>query len=65
VGIVINGANAVLSWPAAVGNTYKLQSKGTLPSAWTNVTAPIVVVSDRNTVTLSHSGQHQFFRLSQ
>jgi hypothetical protein len=65
LGVAMNGANAVLSWPAAVGNIYKLQAAGTLSSSWTNVTASVVVAGDRNTVTVPHSGQGLFFRLGQ
>ncbi len=65
LGIALNGANATLSWPAAVGNSFKLQSTGALPSGWTNVTTSVIALDNRNTVTVTRSGQRQFFRLSQ
>jgi hypothetical protein len=69
--ITADGANVVLTWPAAdTGFTttgYRLESATNLvpPVAWqTNSTAP-VVVNGQNTVTNPITGTQMFFRLKQ
>lgn len=62
--------NFVLKWASGVAgysySGYTLQSTTNLvsTSAWTNVSAPPVVISGQNTVTNLVSGTQMFFRLS-
>ena len=61
--IAIDGSNVVISWPANC-NMFRLQQTSSLdPTAWTNVAQPVVVVNNRNTVTVPASGSNTFYRL--
>jgi hypothetical protein len=60
------GANAVLSWPSAIGG-YLPQSQVNLadpnPADWAPVSAPILQTNNQNQVTVTPAGSGQFYRL--
>lgn len=65
VNVVIGNGNAVVSWPSGAPGNYKLQSSSSLTGVWTDVNAPVVVNSAKNTVTVPVNGQQVYFRLKQ
>ena len=65
VNVVINGGNAIVSWPAAAPGNYKLQSSSSLTGVWTDVNTPVVLNGAQNTVTVPVNGQQTYFRLKQ
>ena len=61
--IRLNGSDVVISWPAALSD-FTLRTTGSLtPPGWNNVSAPVVVVGDRNTVTVSAGEAEAYFEL--
>ncbi len=62
--IAVSGTSVVVSWPVAATG-YRLVSAGTLSApVWTPVTTPpVVVVGDKNTVTLTGVTGTQYYRL--
>src|SRR5438309_2345679 len=63
--ITHSGSDFVLSWPDP-STGFKLQSTPTLvPSNWTDVSQPVVVLGSDKTVTVPVAGQNQFYRLFQ
>jgi hypothetical protein len=53
----------ILSWPSSAGN-YALEANNDLATnTWVPVTEPVVVSDQRNTVTVTTTGNHRFFRL--
>ena len=55
--------NVILSWPAPSTGFVLEQSSTVSSPVWTPVGATVVVVGDRNTVTLRASATARFFRL--
>jgi hypothetical protein len=64
LGAAVNGSNVILSWPAAAPVSYNLQSSSSPAGPYGPAGGSIVVVGDKNTVTLPISG-HTYFRLMQ
>jgi hypothetical protein len=63
--IALNNGNVEISWPASA-NGLTLERTSTLnPPDWQTATEPVVVVGDRNTVTIPATGSGVFFRLTQ
>ena len=67
--IIADGANVVLTWPAAdtgfTTNGYRVESATNLvpPVAWQTNSAPTIVIYGQNVVISPMSGSQQFFRL--
>lgn len=61
--IQTSGNNLVLSWPASATG-FVLKSTRSLPATtWTDVNAPVVIVGERQTVTVPSSEAVEFFQL--
>ncbi len=69
--IIADGANVVLTWPAAdtgfTTNGYRVESTTNLvpPVAWQTNSTPPIVISGQNVIISPISGSQQFFRLTQ
>jgi hypothetical protein len=58
------GPAVALIWPSVAGQTYQVQSEGSLSAnAWTNVGSPITAADTMTAVTNTVSGAAQFFRV--
>lgn len=58
----VDASSVRVSWPTSATG-YHLQSAATLPGAWQNSGAPVVVEGNENAVYINPSGLSQFFRL--
>jgi hypothetical protein len=65
LGIAVNNGNVEISWPASAIALTLERTVGLNPVDWQPVTEPVVVVGDRNVVTLPVAVISQFFRLVQ
>jgi hypothetical protein len=61
--ILVSFPNVILSWPAPSTGFVLEQSPTLIVPTWTAVAATVVVVSDRNTVTLPATATTRRFRL--
>jgi hypothetical protein len=67
--IIADGANVVLTWPAAdtgftsTGYTLECATNLVPPVAWQTNSTPLIVINGQNVVTNPISGSQQFFQL--
>src|SRR5262249_44199081 len=65
LGIILNGPNVVLSWPATNGSSFVLQGNANLSLAlWSNVSSSPVLSNGFYTVTIPTTNAATFYRLT-